>query len=204
MVDDERSSTQDEREDLPLEDQSIEQEDESTSVDSDALAEARAQAQDYLSHLQRVQADFINYRGRIEQERVEARRFSNAELIKRILPILDDLDRAEANRPDGQGDSPEARWAEGVLQTVRKLEKSLAAEGVTRIEAVGREFDPSEHEAVMQQETAPDMAGKVVSEAQTGYRLHDRVLRPAMVVVGKAATEQVDDDTEKAGSAADD
>lgn len=150
----------------------------------DELAEARAQAEEYLRHLQRVQADFINYKRRVDQERAEQQRFAAADLMKQILPVLDDLDRAEAARPEADGSPAIASWADGVVRIVRKLETILAGQGLTRIEALGKDFDPTEHEAIMRQPGPPEMAGKVVAEAQRGYRLHDRVLRPAMVVVG--------------------
>ena len=152
----------------------------------DELATARAQAEDYLRHLQRVQADFINYKRRADQERAEFQRFAAAEVMKRLLPVLDDLDRAEAARPPMAAADPATSWTEGVVCIVRKLEDVLSAQGLSRIETVGSDFDPNLHEAVMQQEAPPEMADKVIAEAQRGYRLHDRVLRPAMVVVGRA------------------
>ena len=143
------------------------------------LAAAKEDAQKYLGNWQRAEADFQNYKRRVEQERDENRRFASAALIINILPILDDLERALG--------SLDARlagltWFEGVALIHRKLMLLLENAGVTVIEAEGRQFDPREHEAVTH---AEGEEGKVIAEVQRGYKLYDRVLRPAMVVVGK-------------------
>jgi len=143
------------------------------------LDKARAEAQRYLANWQRAEADFSNYKRRMEQERDEARRMSNAALIINILPVLDDLERALASldiRLAG------LTWFDGIRLIYRKLLLVLENAGVRQIEAEGQPFDPRFHEAVMH---GPGPEGKVVAEVQRGYKLHDRVLRPAMVVVGK-------------------
>ena len=136
------------------------------------LDKARAEAQRYLANWQRSEADFSNYKRRVEQERGEAHRMANAALIINILPVLDDLERALAS----------LTWFDGIRLIYRKLLLVLENAGVRQIEAEGRTFDPRFHEAVMH---GPGPEGKVVAEVQRGYKLHDRVLRPAMVVVGK-------------------
>ncbi len=143
------------------------------------LANAKEDAQKYLGNWQRAEADFQNYKRRVEQERSESRRFASAALIINVLPILDDLERALG--------SLDARlagltWFEGIVLIHRKLLVLLDNAGVTPIEAEGQQFDPSLHEAVTH---ADGEDGKVLAEVQRGYKLHDRVLRPAMVVVGK-------------------
>jgi molecular chaperone GrpE len=143
------------------------------------LDKARAEAQRYLANWQRAEADFSNYKRRMEQERDETRRTANAALIINILPVLDDLERALASldiRLAG------LTWFDGIRLIYRKLLLVLENAGVRQIEAEGQAFDPRFHEAVMRGE-GPE--GKVVAEVQRGYKLHDRVLRPAMVVVGK-------------------
>ena len=155
------------------------------------LDKARAEAQRYLANWQRAEADFSNYKRRMEQERDEARRTANAALIINILPVLDDLERALASldiRLAG------LTWFDGLRLIYRKLLLVLENAGVSQIEAEGQAFDPRFHEAVMHGE-GPE--GKVVAEVQRGYKLHDRVLRPAMVVVGKGKEEKPPEGEEK-------
>ena len=143
------------------------------------LDKARAEAQRYLANWQRAEADFSNYKRRMEQERDEARRMANAALIINVLPVLDDLERALASLDISLAG---LTWFDGIRLIYRKLLLVLESSGVRQIEAEGQPFDPRLHEAVMH---GPGPEGKVVAEVQRGYKLHDRVLRPAMVVVGK-------------------
>jgi len=143
------------------------------------LEKTRAEAQRYLANWQRAEADFSNYKRRLEQERDEARRMSNAALIINVLPVLDDLERALASLDISLAG---LTWFDGIRLIYRKLLLVLENAGVRQIEAEGQPFDPRFHEAVMH---GPGPEGKVVAEVQRGYKLHDRVLRPAMVVVGK-------------------
>src|SRR3990172_11152256 len=143
------------------------------------LARAKEDAQKYLANWQRAEADFQNYKRRAEQERDESRRFGLASLIINVLPILDDFERAFG--------SLDARlagltWFEGIYHIYRKLQQTLQNAGVTAIEAEGQPFDPRFHEAVAH---AEGEEGKVLAEVQRGYKLHDRVLRPAMVGGGE-------------------
>jgi len=143
-----------------------------------ALAEEKARAEDYLASWQRAQADFINYKRRTEQEREEFGKFANAMLMLNLLPILDDLERALASVPSKLA---KLSWVEGMRLIERKLWASLEAQGLSQIKAVGEPFDPNLHEAAMQ---GKGKEGIVVEELQKGYKLHDRVIRPAKVVVG--------------------
>lgn len=148
------------------------------------IAQAKEDAQKYLANWQRAEADFQNYKRRMEQERDETRRFASAALIINILPILDDLERALG--------SLDARlagltWFEGIALIHRKILILLDNAGVSIIEAEGQQFDPRYHEAVMH---AEGEEGKVLAEVQRGYKLYDRVLRPAMVVVGEGKEEE--------------
>ena len=145
------------------------------------LAEAEEKAQGYLQSWQRAAADFQNFKRRTEQERQEMARMANVALIINILPLIDDFERALQN--------VDARlagltWLDGVRLIHRKFQALLEMNGVTEIPADGEPFDPNVHEAVMFGEGED---GKVISVAQKGYKLGDRVIRPAMVVVGKSA-----------------
>jgi molecular chaperone GrpE len=141
------------------------------------LAEAEAKRDEYLSDLQRVAADFDNFRKRVarDQEALMAR--AGERLVKELLPVLDDLERAAAVAAQSAGGTLE----EGVRMVHRALHTALAKEGLKEVEADGQ-FDPHRHEALMQQASeAPE--GTVLATLQKGYRLGDRVLRPARVVV---------------------
>ena len=160
---------------------------EGTDTPEDQLARAREYATKYMANWQRAEADFQNYKRRTEQEREELRRFGNVSLIINLLPIIDDFERAF-----GSLDSHLVglSWFDGIYLIYRKLNQLLENAGVRPIEAEGQPFDPRFHEAVAHVEGEE---GKVISEVQRGYKLHDRVLRPAMVVVGKGKAETEDE-----------
>lgn len=147
------------------------------------LEEANKKAEEYLGLLQRVQADFINYRRRNEQERAESIRGARAKIIGNILPILDDFEQALQAVPMGAGGLP---WVQGVSLIERKLRSVLEAEGVTPISPLGEDFNPWEHEAMIQEETDAYEEGKVIEVLRIGYKLDSRVIRPAQVKVAKA------------------
>lgn len=144
-----------------------------------ALEEARAQSDENLRAWQRTAADLSNYRRRTDDERETVARFANALLISKLLSVLDDFDRALENVPPDTDDA----WVDGVRLVERKLRNVLESEGVTPIEATGVPFDPNLHEAVVHEDTADHPDNQVIDELQRGYRLHDRVLRPALVRV---------------------
>ncbi len=146
-----------------------------------ALAEEKEKAEKYLSNWQRAQADFVNYKRRIEQERAEVVNYANSAFILGILPIVDDLERALASVPD---ELAESTWVEGIRHIYRKLQGALESQGVSVIEAEGKDFDPNFHEAVMMVEGEE---GKVIGETLKGYKLHNRVIRPSKVMVGKGS-----------------
>ncbi len=143
------------------------------------LEAARAQADEHLRALQRTAADFSNYRRRTEEERAAVTQLSNALLIRKLLAVLDDFDRALASVPQGTDEA----WLDGIGLVERKLRAVLEGEGVTPIEAVGEPFDPNLHEAVVHEDTTEYPDNTVIDEVQRGYRLHDRILRPALVRV---------------------
>ncbi len=146
------------------------------------LEAARRQREEYLAMLQRLQADFINYRKRVEQELEELARATRARIIERFLPILDDFERALKHRPT---DGAEANWADGIALIYRKLWQVLEAEGLKKVEPVGAKFDPWEHEAVATEETEAAEEGQILEVIRPGYKLDHRVIRPAQVKVAR-------------------
>jgi molecular chaperone GrpE len=148
------------------------------------LDEERAKADKYLANWQRAEADLANYKKRSEQERNEVSNFGNTMLILKLLPVLDDLERAmDSISPK----LAELTWVDGIRLIYHKLQATLEAQGISPIKALGEAFDPNFHEAVMEREGEE---GKVVEEIQKGYKLHDRVIRPTMVIVGKGKEEK--------------
>src|SRR5438552_2777227 len=148
------------------------------------LSKAKEEAQKFRDNWHRAEADFQNYKRRTEQEREELRRFGNVSIIINLLPVLDDFERAFASL-----DSHLAglSWFDGMLLIYRHLRQLLEDDGVKPFETEAQAFDPRFHEAVAHVEGEE---GKVISEVQRGYKLHDRVLRPAMVVVGKGKPQE--------------
>jgi molecular chaperone GrpE len=140
--------------------------------------------QRYLENWRRAEADFENYKRRIEQERAESAKFAGMSLILNILPVVDDLERAFKSIPEKLA---HLTWTEGIRLIHRKLQATLEAQGVTEIQALGETFDPSIHEAVGQ---IAGKEGKVIEEAQKGYRLHGRVIRPSFVIVGNGSLQK--------------
>ncbi|MGI5891595.1 MAG: nucleotide exchange factor GrpE [Bacillota bacterium] len=128
--------------------------------------------------LLRLQADFDNFRKRTRQEREEAQRFANQELLLSFLPIMDNLERALSTKEDSSG------FKEGIDMIYRQFMNNLKQFGVEEIVAINTPFDPTLHEAVMQEQVADDKKGLVLMEIQKGYTLHGRLLRPSMVQVG--------------------
>jgi len=146
------------------------------------LQAAQQEAADNKAGWQRAAADFANFRRRTEQDREQALGLANEALLAKLLTIVDDFDRAIANMPrelHGLG------WVGGIVAIDRKLRLLLDSEGLTPIEALGKPFDPHEHEAVVQEDRPDVPEGTVTAELQKGYRIRDRVLRPAMVVVAR-------------------
>ncbi|MGH2468331.1 MAG: nucleotide exchange factor GrpE [Candidatus Limnocylindrales bacterium] len=146
------------------------------------LQAARQEAGDSKVAWQRTAADFANFRRRTEQEREATLGLASELLLLKVVTLADDFDRALASAPVELADSG---WLEGIEAIDRKLRQLLESEGVTPLEAQGQPFDPREHEAVSQVETAEVPDDTVISELQRGYRIRDRILRPALVSVAK-------------------
>jgi molecular chaperone GrpE len=145
------------------------------------LAKAEQERDEYLSDLQRVAADFENYRKRVarDQESLVAR--AHERIVKELLPVLDDLERAL----QAAAQHEEAKLEDGVRLVHQELKEALAKEGLVEIETNGR-FDPHKHEALLTQPSDED-EGAIVEVLQKGYRLGDRVLRPARVVISQGS-----------------
>mgnify|MGYP000514369822 CR=1 FL=1 len=144
------------------------------------LKECQIQSENYLDQWRRTAAEFANYKKRVEREYAEATKYCNAALIARLLPVLDDLDRAFSNLPEELKGSP---WIEGMMLVQRKFHSIIEQEGVQEIETEGQIFDPNLHEAVTHEPSDTVPEGHVLGEVEKGYRLNDRILRPAKVRV---------------------
>jgi molecular chaperone GrpE len=146
---------------------------------------AEAELADTRSQLLRTAADFQNYRRRTEQEKAGLAGMASEGLLRKVLNIADDFDRAIVHAPT---DPAAAAWVEGVSAIDRKLRLLLESEGVTPIPAIGQAFDPRLHEAIMNEPTTEHPDGTVVKELQRGYEINGRVLRPALVAVADNTT----------------
>lgn len=131
----------------------------------------------------RAVADYKNFKRRVDQERADLIRGASSGLLLKILPVVDDFDRAMNSAP---ADIVTTSWFEGFKLIAQKLQTLLESEGATPIDALGQDFDPNQHEAVIYEAAAEGQDGKVIAELQRGYKLRDRILRPTMVKVGKA------------------
>ena len=142
-------------------------------------------SEDYLIALQRERAEFLNFKRRTAEERDRDLGLAAEDLIRKVLNLADDFDRAIEARPASIADEP---WFEGIAAIDRKLRLLLDSEGVTSIDAsVGTPFDPREHEAIANVPGTDQPDGQIVEEVRRGYRLRDRVIRPALVAVASSA-----------------
>jgi len=144
------------------------------------LVESEAKVQELMDALQRERADFLNYRRRTDQEKMMAGQFASGEVIRKFLAGIDDLERALSHKKEG-----DCTWADGVELVYRKFINILETEGVKKIEAEGKEFDPQYHEALMQEAADGVESGIVTAVLLPGYTHKDRVLRPAQVKVAQ-------------------
>ena len=149
----------------------------------EALASVQAERDEYLAALQRERAEFTNFRQRTAKERDQERGLAGVDLITKVLALADDFDRAIDSRPAALSDSP---WADGIANIDRKLRALLESEGVSAVEAApGTAFDPRAHEAIVSVPGTVQPDGTIVEEVRRGYRLRDRVIRPALVAVAQ-------------------
>jgi len=143
------------------------------------LAESESKVSEYKDGWARSQAEFQNYKKRIERDNQLMYASMKGDIIKKILPALDDLERALQNRPADDA------WANGIELIARKLQNILESEGVKRIEAKGAAFDPNFHEAITHEPSDEAESGHVIDVVQNGYMLGERVIRPALVRVAQ-------------------
>ncbi len=168
---------------------------------SKELETAKTKAAEYLDLAQRSRAELANYKRRVEAERATLTSSANARLLTRLLPVLDDFERAFETLP---ADLRNLTWIQGIGHIYRKLQVVVESEGATPIEAMGKPFDPKLHDALLQEASNEYPEGVVCSELQRGYMLGDRVLRPTLVKVSsgpgpgtQATTDKQDTTTEE-------
>ena len=149
------------------------------------LAQAEAQAAEYLDQWRRSAAELSNARKRMLREQAENKALAAARVLERLLPIMEDVDRAMEALPPDQADG---EWATGFRLIQQKLQALLESEGVTAISAEGLTFDPAVHYAVTHEQQDGFSEGQIIAEVARGYKLGDRLLRPSMVRVAKGSS----------------
>jgi len=157
------------------------------------LEESRAKESEYLDGWQRARAELANARKRFQREQEQAYANARADLLTRLLPIVDDFARAFETLPDNPSS---ATWIEGIELVQRKFLVLLEQEGVVPIEVAGQEFDPFLHQAVTHEPSTDVPDGHVIAEMQKGYRVGDRVLRPSVVRVSSGPPPEPEPDSE--------
>jgi len=150
-----------------------------------ALTAKEEEAQANYDRFLRERAELENFRRRMQREKADALRFATEPLVRELLPVVDNLERALAQEP---GNEPALR--EGLHLVLESLLQVFANHGVTRIDAVGEPFDPARHEAMARIETDVHEPNRVIDQHHRGYHLHDRLLRPALVTVSARVPEE--------------
>lgn len=152
------------------------------------LEAAEQEKEEYEDRWKRAYAEFENYKKRSVREREKSRKFANESLLRALLPVVDNMERAIESSSDN-GEIAESSIAQGVDMTLKEIVKVFEKFGVKAVSSMGQSFDPGIHEAMMQEESEEHPGNTVIRELQKGYMLHDRLLRPAMVTVSKAKTD---------------
>jgi molecular chaperone GrpE len=160
--------------------------DSTSSISADEIEKLKAEAQENHERYLRSAAEFENFKKRLDRERADSVRYANEDLIKELLPVVDNLERALAHAEEAEADEA---MIEGVNMVHKQFVSVLEKFGVTRVEAMEQPFDPNFHEAMMQVETDEHPPNTVVMEMAKGYMLNDRLIRPAIVGVSKSAVE---------------
>jgi molecular chaperone GrpE len=160
---------------------------------SEEVEAPRSEADEWKDKCLRAKAELANFQRRSAKDRQSALKYANAELVKSLLPVLDDLQRVVEN--GASASSPES-VVNGVRLTIDNFLKALAQYHTTPIEAEGKPFDPELHEAMMEQPSPEHAERTVLQVVAEGYKLHDRVLRPAKVIVSRAAATETPGDSE--------
>ena len=149
------------------------------------LKERAAKADENWERLLRTTADFENFKKRVTREKQEAIRYANEGLLQKLVPIMDNFDMALSAAQTGQTEAAQSLQA-GINMIYQQMKSALVEAGLEEVDAAGKTFDPNLHEAVSQAETTEVPEGQVVQQLRKGYKLRDRLLRPATVVVAKA------------------
>ena len=152
------------------------------------LEQAEKEAADNLDTAQRAQAEMVNFRRRTDEDRITNSKYANSRLISNVLPVLEELELA-INHSESSGNGDNDPLLEGIKLIQRKLTGVLESEGLVPIEAIGLMFNPLEHEALGTEETSDVEPGYITQIIRPGFRLHDRVISPAQVMVAKALQE---------------
>ena len=154
-----------------------------TAEQLEELKQRAAKADEHWDRLLRTTADFDNYKKRAAREKQEAAKYANESLLQKLVPVLDTFDMAMAA---AQNQEAVPSLKTGIAMVHQQLKSALSDAGLEEVDAAGKTFDPNLHEAVSQQETTALPEGQVVQQMRKGYKLRDRLLRPASVVVAKA------------------
>ncbi len=157
------------------------------------IAELESELAEAKDRRLRLAADFDNFKKRTRQEQLETIQHASADLIARLLPALDDLHKALDHKPKGVDEA----WVKGLELSVRKLDEALSAHGLEPIESVGARFDPKLHEAIGSEESVEHPEDTITSELRRGYRIRDRVVRPALVKVARPPEPPASDDSDR-------
>ena len=149
---------------------------------AELLEELQKSNDQNLDMAQRAQAELANYRKRVDDERLAQQQYANSRLIIRLLPIVDELEMALEHSGDTEIN---ASWLDGIKLIHRKAIQMLEAEGLHKIDAIGQAFDPLQHEAVSTEDSNEVATGYILEVLRNGYKLHDRIIQPAQVVVAR-------------------
>lgn len=149
------------------------------------LKSRAAKADEHWDRLLRTTADFDNFKKRAARERTEAVQFANANLLQKLLPVLDSFEMALAAVQTAKDEKSSSSLQAGIAMVQSQLKSILAEAGLEEIDATGKQFDPTQHEAVSQQDNADVPEGRVVQQIRKGYKLRERLLRPAAAIVAR-------------------
>jgi molecular chaperone GrpE len=153
------------------------------------LKSRAAKADENWERLLRTTADFENFKKRAAREKQDALKFANESLIQKLIPLLDNFDMALAAVQNGQTGAASSSLQSGINMILQQFKSALTEAGLEEVDATGQPFDPNLHEAVSQQETAEVPEGHVVQQLRKGYKLRDRLLRPASVIIARKPAE---------------
>jgi molecular chaperone GrpE len=155
-----------------------------TSEQLEELKEKAAKADEHWQRLLRTSADFDNFKKRAAREKQDAIKFANEGLLQKLIPVLDNFDMALSAAQAAQGDSAESLQT-GISMIYQQLKNAASEAGLEEVDAAGKVFDPNLHEAVSQKESADIPEGNVLQQLRKGYKLRERLLRPASVIVAR-------------------